>query len=873
MAEFLRSMKERLALSRRARRVWLQVELWWKRYEWFVFAGVMIGTVVLGMWGFRNHPWAISKKWSFWDILYRSLQLFVMESGALDDPVGPQLQVARLLAPLASSYLVIRAMAAVFRGELQRIQLRLFTEDHVVVCGLGRRGWAFVKRLTEEGWKVVVVEKNAGNALISLCEELGANVIIGDATNQDILRQAGVVKAKYLIAVSEGDETNIAIQTAAAEIMKDAAGRVLTCILHVLDPNVCQRLSWDVFVRQRSNNLIVDFFSIYRTGSQRLLEEYPAFEEKGSTGGRVPSILVVGTGNFARELVERLGRQWWLMRRPETLPLNVVLVGEGASHVRKDLLIRHKQLAGVCNLMAYDFSLTSAQFHQGRFLFDEHGYCDIDRVYVCAEASGESMAAALALGEVLGSLPVPMVTVVEHESASPQVRIFPWLDRSCDSEMLPDCKVEIIARALHAAYVELSRKEGETPATKPSMVDWDRLPEEFKDSNRQAASYADPRMHEIGCQIVPLTDWDADLFRFTGPEVEFLAEKEHDRWVKEREAKGWKLGDRDDGRKRSPYMRPWSEISESVREYDRQQVRVLPRILASVDFEIVRVHYELLAMELHGICRGGGAVLGERRDDYSRYTWRELGKPSRDWYRNKADMIVRHLRTLCYTLVPSETVERSKVTLSEAESRLLWELLNDGRDFPEGRMPRDQLGAVAELLQVLRKLGFSLRKDRDEIVARALHDQYLQDQEARVRDLKRGGVPAGFNPSAIPWHELPENKRDSNREAARHIPVKLATIGYGMRCVPGQKVSPMRLSPAEIEVMARMEHDRWIDEQIGKGWSYAPGEKDVKRRTSPYLIPWTQLSEDVRDWDRKAVGTIPAILASVGCEIYPIDSA
>ena len=57
----------------------------------------------------------------------------------------------------------------------------------------------------------------------------------------------------------------------------------------------------------------------------------------------------------------------------------------------------------------------------------------------------------------------------------------------------------------------------------------------------------------------------------------------------ERLRAGWTPGSLNRDAKRSPFLVPWSELDEKVKEYDRVFVRGLPRFLASAGFQIVRV--------------------------------------------------------------------------------------------------------------------------------------------------------------------------------------------------------------------------------------------------------------------------------------------
>jgi hypothetical protein len=45
----------------------------------------------------------------------------------------------------------------------------------------------------------------------------------------------------------------------------------------------------------------------------------------------------------------------------------------------------------------------------------------------------------------------------------------------------------------------------------------------------------------VGCGITNLTDWDAELLEFTPEQVAMLARMEHNRWMSERRAAGWRF--------------------------------------------------------------------------------------------------------------------------------------------------------------------------------------------------------------------------------------------------------------------------------------------------------------------------------------------
>jgi hypothetical protein len=143
-----------------------------------------------------------------------------------------------------------------------------------------------------------------------------------------------------------------------------------------------------------------------------------------------------------------------------------------------------------------------------------------------------------------------------------------------------------------------------------------------------------------------------------------------------------------------------------------------------------------------------------------------------------------------------------------------------------------------------------------ETLARTIHERYRKANAAKR---------APGDPAMAEWEALDEGLKESNRRQADHIPAKLKSVGYDFAPSAG-KPGPVKFTSEEIEIMARMEHERWVAEKLLAG--FAPGARDAAAKTSPYLVPWDELDGKIKDIDRQAVREIPDLLASAGFEIY-----
>jgi ryanodine receptor 2 len=71
-----------------------------------------------------------------------------------------------------------------------------------------------------------------------------------------------------------------------------------------------------------------------------------------------------------------------------------------------------------------------------------------------------------------------------------------------------------------------------------------------------------------------------------------------------------------------------------------------------------------------------------------------------------------------------------------------------------------------------------------------------------------------------------------------------------------------------VERLAENAHDQWARQRIADGWQYGPQRDDAVRQ-HPCLVPYDQLPESEKEYDRITVrGTLKAVLA-LGYKILP----
>lgn len=120
-------------------------------------------------------------------------------------------------------------------------------KDHYVICAFGRVGRTAAEELKEQGIPCVAIDTL--EELQPLMEDLGIPHIIGDPTDDDVLKQAGIERARGLVCAVDSDAVNVYI----------------TLTARALNPKLS-------IVARASNPESVD--KLYRAGADRVVSPY-----------------------------------------------------------------------------------------------------------------------------------------------------------------------------------------------------------------------------------------------------------------------------------------------------------------------------------------------------------------------------------------------------------------------------------------------------------------------------------------------------------------------------------------------------------------------------------------------------------------------
>ncbi len=187
------------------------------------FFTIVIGITVVGTVGFM-----VLEGWGLLDALYMTVitlstvgfsEVRSLSTGGrvftivlITAGVGA---VAYLFSTL-SHYVVSGALTGSFRSRrMQRTIDQL--SGHFIVCGFGRVGQHVVEDLESRGQDCVIIEEDK-----QVLDTLGSRLVVpGDASDDDVLRQAGVDRARGLVAATGDDAVNLFVTLSARSLNKD----------------------------------------------------------------------------------------------------------------------------------------------------------------------------------------------------------------------------------------------------------------------------------------------------------------------------------------------------------------------------------------------------------------------------------------------------------------------------------------------------------------------------------------------------------------------------------------------------------------------------------------------------------------------------
>jgi hypothetical protein len=505
----------------------------------------------------------------------------------LSPEAAPPAGWARAVVPFIVVWLLAETIVPRLAAPIRLFQIRR-RGGHSVIVGSSPLARAILREWRKAGRSVIVVSPRAADGVVA--STLRAAFVLGDG--QDVSPEIlGLAHAAALACVGGVDTENVESGVAAVAWSREhrpTGSPPLLVMLHVDDPFLRAQIDQRIDRFAALDKVQLRLFSKAQISARRLLRDHPltTFSVRGEHD---PRLWVFGFGTLGEEIALGALR---LARTARGARPSIVVVDRAADDRRASFLGRWPGAEHIA-----DLRFEKAQADEGEPLCER-----LPRptaIYLCFTSDELNLAAAIAVCAVFErrGWPLPPVYLRSTESTlaalGPDLSRHPWTFHFGDmgwvtEEVLFGDRLDGAARHSHERYLAEAAVRGEALGSRRSLRPWILLPEDLKDDNRHVADHLFVKLRDIGCVARPDAAAPEPLV-LNGAEIELLARVEHERWMAQRLLAGWRYAAaRDDAAQRHPDILPYDQLSEPRREIDRDVVRDIPALLASLGFGLQR---------------------------------------------------------------------------------------------------------------------------------------------------------------------------------------------------------------------------------------------------------------------------------------------
>ena len=602
-----------------------------KRYNW-VFPLLILFTLLLGALGFYqygNLPGHSPNSWL--TSLYLSLQLFVLNSGGVEGQIPLTLELARFLAPSLTAGGIFLALWEPFHQNFLMFRIR-FWKNHIVVCGLSKKAELLIRNFLlqrGENYKIVVIELNPEHPSINHLRKKGIIFIHGNATHEEKLLRANILNAKYLLALTNDEDTNILIAHKATNIYnqfpkKILHGKVLQLIVHIDDyytMNIFKEFHEKITPdgnQYHKEGSMIDYhaFSIFQLASAFMVDQFSPDKYGSLRNNEDPAahILIIGNNIATEYLILEAAHMYHFANLKKT---RITVITDEVMQLSEKLRTLHPNLeevvdlrfASVINFFKDPCPIPCEEISLCFLSLDDDGKSIYyarklrQHLFTQSETSKETSVDSFQTNDKFNNATPPIKVLLPRttslvnifddivtELKSMNIELLNLDKDVCNKKTIVDNRKEedLIARHIHYEWAKGQAQKTNAPIGS-MQEEWDKLKDEQKDSNRLPARHLFFKLRFVNAEFSDVE---------TGEELNFdtledsiwdtIARMEHNRWVAEKLINGFVLVEPEKDRKLGVFLKekmkchwdlvPFDQLDTETQRYDTFTFRMAPVI-------------------------------------------------------------------------------------------------------------------------------------------------------------------------------------------------------------------------------------------------------------------------------------------------------
>jgi voltage-gated potassium channel len=194
-----------------------------RRLIWSI--GALVAIVIIGTIGYE-----VIEGWGFLDAIYMTITTITTVGFKEVHPLSDAGRIFSILIIIGgvggALYVLTNIMGYILEGQFgitvgrRRMKNRIARlKNHFILCGYGRVGEEIAQAFSEEGVPFIVITNDEDH--VARAEKEGYLCLFGDATSDEVLKEAGIERAHGLVSAVGTDTDNTFITLSAREMHPD----------------------------------------------------------------------------------------------------------------------------------------------------------------------------------------------------------------------------------------------------------------------------------------------------------------------------------------------------------------------------------------------------------------------------------------------------------------------------------------------------------------------------------------------------------------------------------------------------------------------------------------------------------------------------
>lgn len=190
------------------------------------------------------------------------------------------------------------------------------------------------------------------------------------------------------------------------------------------------------------------------------------------------------------------------------------------------------------------------------------------------------------------------------------------------------------------------------------------------------------------------------------------------------------------------------------------------------------------------------------------------------------------------------------------DSKLIHNYLVPWHDLTD-EVHQQYLDSIRNIPKIVNSIDLKVVPSKIRLLTFEMHKFYL---------MSNGEDVDGYS-SEILFNQLDSSIQYSNYKQTDSIVEILKKRSFVLANINDRRDGIKEFSWNYLEDFARMEHEKWCELKFKLGWRYGHNGED---KTSPNLVPWYDLDDNIKDANKQTFINLPRICEKVGLKIVKI---